>query len=175
MLMSSAGWSGDVEGLDMTRINNRRTTLFALALGVSAIAGAHAQGWGGPHGDHHMFGLLDGVTLSDAQKEQVHSDMKAGFAAARTTMQSLHAIDDQITAMMTSSGSVSAASAMALIQQQETLRSQLDQERVAVALQVRSVLTATQLTQAAAAHSQLEALHQQEMAISHPDAGAPPE
>ena len=157
----------------MMRINNRRTALFALALGVSAIAGAHAQGWGGPHGGHRMFGLLDGVTLSDAQKAQIHSDLKAGFTAARTTMQSLHALDDQITAMMTSSGSVSAASVMPLIEQQETLRSQLDQERVAVALQVRSVLTASQLAQAAAAHSQLEALHQQEMAIENPGASAP--
>ncbi len=159
----------------MTRNNNRRTVAFAFALGLSAIAGAHAQGWGGPHGDHMLFGLLDGVTLTDAQKEQVHADMKAGFAASRTTRQSLHAIDEQIATMMTSSSSVSAASVTPLVQQQETLRAQLDQERVAVALQIRSVLTASQLAQAAAAHGQLAALHQQEMAISHPEGSAPPE
>ena len=159
----------------MTRKDNLRTAVFALALGLSAVAGAHAQGWGGPHGDHHLFGLLEGVTLSDSQKAQVHADMKAGFAASRATMHSLHAIDEQIATLMTSAGSVSAASVTPLIQQQEALRAQLDQERVSVALQVRSVLTASQLAQAAAAHSQLAALHQQEMAISHPEGGAPPE
>ncbi len=150
----------------MTR-NNSRMVVLALALGVSAVAGAHAQGWGG-HRDHRLFGLLEGVTLSDAQQQQIHADIKAGFEATRTTRQALHALNRQIASTMLSSGSVSQASIMPLVQQQEQLRAQLDQERVAVALQIRGVLTASQLAQAAQAHGQLAALHEQEQAIEHP-------
>ncbi len=151
--------------------NNRRTALFALALGLSAVAGAHAQGWGG-HGDHRLFGLLDGVTLSDAQQQQVHADIKAGLEATKSTRQALRAIDGQIASAMLSSGSVTAATLTPMIQQQEQLKAQLDQERLTVALQIRGVLTASQIAQAAQAHSALAALHQQEEAIAHPAAQA---
>ncbi len=152
----------------MTRSNNRRTAVFAIALGMSAISGANAQGWGGHGGDHRLFGLLDGVTLTDSQTQQIHADIKAGFAQARSTMQSLHAVEEQMATAMTASGTPTAASLAPLLQQEETLRAQLDQDRLAVALQVRQVLTASQLAQAAQVHSQLAALHQQEMAIAHP-------
>ena len=151
----------------MTRSDNRRTVIFAVALGLSAVAGARAQGWG-RGGDHAMFGLLDGVTLSDAQQQQVHDDVKAGFAATKTTRHALHALDAQITSAILAPGGVSAASLAPLIQQQEQLRAQLDQERVAVALQIRQVLTSSQVAQAAQTHSQLAGLRQQEEAIAHP-------
>ena len=153
------------------KTNNRRTALFALALGLSAMAGAHAQGWGG-HGGHRLFGLLEGVTLSDTQQQQVHADIKAGFQATKSTRQALRAIDEQIASAMLSSGSVTATTLTPMIQQQEQLKAQLDQERLTVALQVRGVLTAAQIAQAAQAHSALAALHQQEEAIAHPGAQA---
>jgi Spy/CpxP family protein refolding chaperone len=156
----------------MTR-NNRRTVVFAAALAVSAIAGAHAQGWG-HHGGHGqmLFGLLDGVTLTDSQQQQIHADMKASFGATRSTRHQLRALEQQIAAAMTSSGSVTSATVTPLIQQEETLRGQLDQARMTLALQIRGVLTAQQLAQAAQAQSQLQSLHQQEERIAHPGATA---
>ena len=152
----------------MTRSNNRRTVLFASALALSAAAGAHAHEWGGHAHGNMMFGLLDGVTLSDTQQQQVHTVMQSGFAATRSTRQALRALDEQISSAMLSPGTVSTASLTPLLQQQERLRAQLDQERLSVALQVRQVLTASQLAQAAQAHSQLAGLHQQEESIAHP-------
>ena len=156
----------------MTR-NNRRTALFAAALAVSAVVGAHAQGWAGHRGDGRMlFGLLDGVTLSDGQQQQIHADMKAGWQSTKATRQALRAVEHQLAAVMTSSGNVTSATLTPLIQQEETLRGQLDQARMTVALQIRGVLTAQQLAQAAQAQSQLTALHQQEEQIAHPGASA---
>ena len=153
----------------MTHTTNRRFACLALALGMSASAGAHAREWGG-HEGHMLFGLLDGVTLTDQQQEQVHAAMRTGFAETKSTRQQLHALEGEVSAAMLASGTVSSASITPLIQQEEQLKAALDQERVAVALQVRQILTASQLAQAAQAHSQLTSLHEQEQAIAHPAA-----
>jgi Spy/CpxP family protein refolding chaperone len=159
----------------LTRHSARLGALVAI-LGLADAGAAHAQapGWGHGHGDR-MFGLLQGVTLSDSQREQIHSYVKAGFQATKSTRETLRGLQRQVDALMLSSGSVSSASVTPLIQQEEQLKAQLDQERLSVALQVRSVLSASQIAQAAAAHSQLETLHQQEEAIVHPSSTAAPE
>lgn len=146
-----------------------RTALLAGLIGTAGVA--FAQEWGGPH--HHgfggpgggAFGMLHALSLTDAQKTQVHAAMQAGHEASAATRTQMQAIEAQIKSKLTSSGSVTMADVAPLLQQKEQLMAQLDQQRMATVLQIRSVLTPEQISHAASMEAQLTSLHAQERAV----------
>jgi Spy/CpxP family protein refolding chaperone len=162
------------DGFWRKRMNMKNIAL-AAALTLASAGAANAAGWhgdmaGGPHGGY--MELLRGVTLTDAQKTQMHAIMKSGWASARPTMEQMHAIHEQIATLLTSSGSVAKDQVNALVRQEDRLRLQMDEARMGQFLAIRNLLTSEQLAQAASTHQQMEALHAQEHALMAPPAEA---
>jgi Spy/CpxP family protein refolding chaperone len=118
------------------------------------------------HG-HGAMELLRGVTLTDAQKAQIKTIEETARAQTKPVMEQERAIHEQIVAALLGSNGVTAADLAPLVQQEQALRGQLDQHMVDAALQVRGVLTPSQLADASAKHQQLVALHEQEHAVLH--------
>ena len=139
-----------------------------VVAGLLAGAAAQAQGMhpGGRGGMHQGYlGFLQGVTLTDAQQAKMHDIMHASWQQLKPQMQQLRALREQIGGDLASTAAVSAAQLVALQQQAQTLQNQLDQARLATAMQVRALLTQDQLSQSASVHAQLATLHQQEHAV----------
>ena len=139
-----------------------------VVAGLLAAGAVQAQGMhGGPHGGmgHGYLGFLQGVTLSDAQQTRMHDITHASWQQLKPQMQQLRALREQIGGDLASTAAVSAPQLVALQQQAQTLQNQLDQAKLATAIQVRALLTPEQLSQAATVHAQLAALHQQEHAV----------
>lgn len=144
-------------------------------LTISASAFAHP---GGRDGRGSSLGeVLHTLQLSSTQQQQVHQIMSQAHAANAPVMSQICALQQQIDKTLLASGSVTEAQLLPLVQQQETLRRQIDVVRLQSAVAVRNLLTSAQLTQAAATQAQLATLHQQEHAImeSAAEAGPPPE
>ena len=111
--------------------------------------------------------LLSGVNLSSAQQTQVQQLHEAARTQAKPLMQQLRSLHQQIEALLFAAGAVNTTQLAALHQQESTLRGQLDDIHLNTLLQVRSVLTADQIAQAAQTHAQMESLHQQMHSLMH--------
>ncbi len=143
-----------------------RFHLVLLTTGLIAFSGvAFAQGW---HGDHRAETLFSGANLSDAQKTQIKTIEDAGRAQAKPVMEQIHTVHEQIMSRMLGAGSVSEADLAPLVSQEEALRNQIDQIKLSRGLEMRAVLSASQLSDAAAKHAQLVSLHEQERAVVDP-------
>lgn len=146
-------------------MNLRHLTIAAAAacgLAVAGTAAAHPEGgWhhGGFGGPDMEF--LRGLNLTDAQKEQAHSIEKSTWEQARPLMEQMHALHEQEINLLLTAGTTQAQIG-GIVAQEQAIRNQLDANRLATALQLRNLLTADQLIQAAELHSKLEALHEQE-------------
>ena len=139
-----------------------------VVAGLLAAGAVQAQGMhGGPHGGmgHGYLGFLQGVTLTDAQQAKMHDIVHASWQQLKPQMQQLRALREQIGGDLASTAAISTPQIVALQQQAQTLQNQLDQAKLATAMQVRALLTPDQLSQAATVHAQLSALHQQEHAV----------
>ena len=139
-----------------------------VVAGLLAAGAVQAQGMhGGPHGamGHGYLDFLQGVTLTDAQQGKMHDITHASWQQLKPQMQQLRALREQIGGDLASTAALSTAQLVALQQQAQTLGNQLDQARLATAMQVRALLTQDQLSQSASVHAQLAALHQQEHAV----------
>ena len=99
--------------------------------------------------------------LSPDQQTKVHQIMQANFTQAEPLMQQLHSVHDQISDKLMSASSVTTADLAPLQQKESEIHQQLDQQMVATAVQIRSVLTADQLAKAADLHSKLKSLRAQ--------------
>lgn len=143
-----------------------RHTLFAVVASVALAGSGLARAQMMDHGFHHGEGMefLEGLNLTDAQKQQVHDIEKSAWAQAKPAMEQLRTLHNQIISQVLTAGTT-AEQIQPLLQQVETLRSQLDSARLATGLQLRAVLTPEQLTQAASTHEKLEALHDEEHAV----------
>ena len=143
----------------------KHLVLAAATAGLLTAGAARAQpeGHGGWH--HDGMEILHGLDLTDAQKTEVHKIMQANWSQMKPVMQQMHAIHEQIVTKLTAAGAVSEADLTPLVQQEETLRNQMDEGRLSTALQIRGLLTPAQLAKAASTHQQLEALHEQERAV----------
>ncbi len=140
-------------------------------MGLIGTAGAAlAQGWEGHHHgfDGGEFGMLHALSLTDAQRTQVHAAMEAGRTASAPYREQLGAIQAQLRAKLTASGTVAMADVAPLLQQKERVMAELDQTHMATVLQIRSVLTPEQIAQAASMETQLATLHAQERAVTEP-------
>jgi hypothetical protein len=80
-------------------------------------------------------------------------------------MKQMRSIHEQMVNQMLAAGAVTAEQLTPLVQEEEALRAQMDSAHLTETLQLRGVLTADQLAQAAATHTKLEALHAQEHAV----------
>jgi len=144
----------------------RRFALAAVAFGALSLPGiavAHQMegGWhhGGPGGGDWEF--LHGLTLTDAQREQVHSIITSEMTQNKPLMEQLHQLHEQHMTLILTAGSTKAQLA-SVVHQEENVRDQLDNAHLGLALQLRDVLTPAQLSQAADLHTKMEALHEQE-------------
>ena len=161
----------------MTRKTWMVGALCAALLPLAALA----QPGDGPDGmPMHFHGghgpdsaLLQGVTLTDAQRTQIQTIHQTNWATAKPLMEQLHATEEQITTALLASGSVNTAQLTTLESTASSLRSQLDQQRLNNELHVRAVLTSAQLAQAATTHVQVEALHEQMHSLMHAGAQNP--
>ena len=156
---------------------NRKILVAALCAALIPLAAIAAPDGPGRHhhGGHGPLGFLEGVTLTPEQKTQIHQIMQASWGTAKPLAQQLRADHKQIGDLLASSGAVTAAQLTPIQQQAAQLQQQLDSQRLATALQVRTLLSPTQLAQSAQTHQQLESLHQQERAVfqaAHPAAPA---
>src|SRR5581483_8612074 len=115
--------------------------------------GLHFRG-GGPGGP--MLGdgpgmflplILRKLNLTSEQKTQVHTTMEAHHEKFRNLFQQLEAVHNQITTKFFTSGSLTPADLAALTKQAKDLREQLMNEGLAVAFEVRNLLTPEQLAQ----------------------------
>lgn len=138
--------------------------LLATMTGPLVAQDMHGHGRHGAWG-HGYLSFLQGVTLNDSQKSEMHSIMHASLQQMKPQWQQMRALHEQISGELASASTVSPATLASQQQQLETLRAQLDQAELASALQVRQLLTSDQLSQAASVHAQLASLHQQERAV----------
>ncbi len=138
-----------------------------LAAGIAQAQGLYPGTHPGMRGDapHGYLGFLQGVTLTDAQQSRMHDIMHATWQQLKPQRQQLRSLREQIGGDLASPDAVSAPQLVAVQQQAQTLRNQLDQARLAAAMQVRALLTPDQLSQSATVHAQLAAVHQQERAV----------
>jgi Spy/CpxP family protein refolding chaperone len=142
-------------------MNFKNTALAIAAAGMLAAGVAHAQPeHGGWH--HSDMEFLHGVTLTDAQKTQLHTIMQTTWSQTKPIMQQMHKIHDQIITDLLGANAVTQDQLTPLVQQEEQLRAQIDAAKLSTALQVRGLLTQEQLAKASTVHQQLEALHAQE-------------
>jgi protein CpxP len=151
----------------------RHTALAAtLILASAATARAEHGDWhhGGPGMVHGYLEFLHGVTLTDAQKSQIHDIEKAGWTQMKSNFQQMRTVHEQIMSQLASTNAVSKDQIDSLVRQEAKLRGQADVARMAQVLAVRNVLTADQLAQAASIHQQMAALHEQEHALMQPPA-----
>jgi len=151
----------------MTRKTWMVGALCAALLPLAALA----QPGDGPmhfHGGHGPdSALLQGVTLTDAQRSQIQTIHQTNWATAKPLMQQLHETEEQITAALLASGSVNSSQLAALQATASSLHAQLDQLRLSTELQVRALLTSTQVAQAATTHAQMQSLHEQMHSLMH--------
>jgi Spy/CpxP family protein refolding chaperone len=147
----------------------------ALAIATAGLLTAGVAQAQPEHGGWHHDGLeiLRGVTLTDAQKTQLHTIMHATWSQMKPIMRQERSIHEQIVTGLLGASAVTQEQLTPLVQQEEQLRSQIDAARLSTALQVRALLTPEQLAKAATVHQQLEALHAQEHEVT--SAGEAPE
>jgi Spy/CpxP family protein refolding chaperone len=144
-----------------------------LSLPIPVAAFAHGPGMGGFGGGPIGIGampmpmmmLLRHVNLTADQQTQVNQFMQANFAQAKPLISQLRSIHDQIADKLLSPGTVTAADLAPLQQQASQIHQQLAQQMLATALQIRGVLTPTQLSQAADLHTKLQSLRSQMQAL----------
>jgi protein CpxP len=151
-------------------MNFKHMMIAAAAVCALASTGALAHPGGEGHGDWHGgegMEMLHSLNLTGAQREQAHRIEHAAWAQARPVMEQMHAVHDQLATAMLAPGSVTADTLAPLVTQEEQLRAQMDTMRLNTALQIRALLTPDQLTQAAATHQKLAALHEQEHEVMH--------
>jgi Spy/CpxP family protein refolding chaperone len=151
---------------------------FAALLPMATMAPVHAASEGGHHwqGRHGSdLGFLEGVTLTDAQKPQIHQIIQASWTAIGPLEQQIHALRQQVSDQLASTATIGSADLTPLQQQISQLQEQVDQQRLEAALQVRALLTSAQLAQAAQVHQQLTALRGQMRNVLSQggDAGSP--
>lgn len=144
--------------------------LFAVSAAVAAGASARNFAWRGRPGMMHAgyMDFLDGVRLTPTQRGRMRQIVQQAWVADKADVAQLRSLRGQIADSLAGAGAVTQASLEPLEQQAAELREKLDADRLAAALQVRSLLTPDQLGTAANVHAQLKALRDQERALLAP-------
>lgn len=139
-------------------------SVMALVLGIMLVLGGSSgyvafaepgmRHHGGPHGrmeDGHglLPGIFRGVDLSKDQRLQLRTIHKAHEATLEGIEDDISEVRRSIAAALTNPAGVTAAGLQPLSEQLSALIVQLSQERLAVALEMRAILTPEQVTEAA--------------------------
>ncbi len=152
----------------------RRLTTMTMMLATMLWAGtalAHMRGGGGfggglgPEPGMMLPMLLHKLDLTDVQRQQVRTILETHRAKFQTLFPQLRDAQQTLDAKLMSPNPIQAGDLAPQIQQLADLRKQILQEGVAVALEVRGVLTADQRARAATLQSQIAALHAQMRAL----------
>lgn len=112
---------------------------------------------GGRHGGHHFrhggggfpFRVLDALELTETQQQQVDTITKTHKETVRNLYKELHTINNEVMNKLLASGEVTTDSFANTTERVAALEGQLYKERLAMAVEVRKVLTADQLAKAA--------------------------
>jgi len=156
-------------------------TLLAVLLSTG-VAYARPGGGGGPmdgamgaDGGMMLPMLLHKLDLTDAQRQQVRGILAAHRAAFQSLFPQLRDAQQALEAKLLGTTPVQLADLAPQIQKVADLRKKVMEEGVAVALQVRGVLTPDQLGHAADLHTQIAALRAQMRALLGDPPLGPPE
>jgi Spy/CpxP family protein refolding chaperone len=160
----------------------RKTTLFAAGLLLLAALPVAAHGFGGPGGPGGpgaggpppIIVLLRSANLSSDQQNQIHTIMHTSHQQIGPLFEQLHSIDEQISAKLLGTASVTATDFSALEQQKSQIQQQIDENFINTAIQVRGVLSPAQLATAASTNQQIQSLHQQIEKLLNPNGDTPP-
>jgi len=131
------------------------------------VAPVMAQG--GSRG-HHMMGdgpgmmlplVLEKLNLTDEQKTQVQGIMEAHSQTIQALFQQLNTVRQGLAVKFYASGDLTTADFTSQTQQMSQLREQIMNEGLKADLEVRTVLTPDQITQAAQINDQLQTMQAQ--------------
>ena len=150
-----------------------RTIFTAGALALVIAAGTGAMGSGMPGGGggcgHGGFAggprLLHALNLSADQKQQVQAILQAHRATFQQLAANERAARGAIADAMFGTNTVTQQALDPLVQQEAQARTALMNERLAVALQVRGVLTPDQIQKASTIHTGMKQLRTQMHAL----------
>ncbi len=155
-----------------------KKTIFAagLALLVAAPVTARAFGGFGGHGGPGggpppLMMLLRSANLTSDQQTQVHQILSSNKTQLHSLFQQMHGIDEQIASKLLGPGTVSPSDFSSLQTQKAGIQQQIDALMISTAIQVRNVLTPTQISAMAQTNQKLESLHQQIEALMGPPPG----
>jgi hypothetical protein len=140
----------------------------AMVAGLALAGNAGAQ----PPGEfmHGRMGgpgmeFLHGLNLTDAQKTEARQIEKSTWESTKPLMEKLRTLHEaRITALL-GTAAVTAETLKPGVAEEEALREQIDAIHLNAMLQLRGLLSADQLADAAAKHTQIEQLHEQEHAL----------
>jgi Spy/CpxP family protein refolding chaperone len=133
-------------------------TLGLLAMPLQVMASPMGGGW-----HHDGMDFMHGVNLSDAQKQQIHQIAETAHTQMRAAEDNLRTLHQQLSTAMLAGETLQQL--LPIQRQEDTLREQMDAQRLAVAVEMRNVLTSEQLAQASAQHAKLASLREQEHAV----------
>jgi len=120
--------------------------------------------------------LIRKVGLSDAQRQQVKTILNNHRSRFQTLFPQLRDAQATLEGRLVSTDPVKADDLASQVQQVADLRKQILQEGIAVAIEVRAVLTPEQLARAADLHTQMRALREQmRKLVGEPPMEAPDE
>jgi Spy/CpxP family protein refolding chaperone len=148
-----------------------RTTFTAGALALVIAAGTGAMGYGMPGGGggHGGFAggprLLHALNLSADQKQQVQTIFQAHRATFKQLAANERTAREAIADAMFGTSAVTQQALDPLVQQEAQARTALMNERLAVAIQVRGILTPDQIQKASTIHAGMKQLRTQMHAL----------
>jgi Spy/CpxP family protein refolding chaperone len=141
----------------------------------SALAGPGGLGLGGPPmGDGPMMGdgsmflpplLFRSADLTADQQTKLHQILAAHRDNFKSLFSRLHAANSDLAAKLVAPGQLASSDLTPLVNNIVQIRQQMMQEGLAVALEVRAILTTDQLNKLASVRQQLETLHSQMRAL----------
>ena len=157
-----------------------RTIFTAGALALAIAAGTGAMGYGMPGGGggcgHGGFAggprLLHALNLSADQKQQVQAVLQAHRATLKQLAANERTARGAIADAMFGTNTVTQQALDPMVQQEAQARTALMNERLAVALQVRGILTPDQIQKASTIHTGMKQLRTQMHAL-HNDTATP--
>jgi Spy/CpxP family protein refolding chaperone len=150
-----------------------RTIFTAGALALVIAAGTGAMGYGMPGGGggcgHGGFAggprLLHALNLSAEQKQQVQAILQAHRPTFKQLAANERTAREAIADAMFGTTAATQPALDALVQQEGQARTALMNERLAVALQVRGILTPDQIQKASTIHTGMKQLRTQMHAL----------
>jgi Spy/CpxP family protein refolding chaperone len=155
----------------------RRLLTITILTATLSAATVHAQPMGmrggggfGPEPGMMLPMLIRKVGLSDTQRQQVRAILDTHRPRFQTLFPQLRDAQQGLESRLVSTDPVKAEDLASQIQRVADLRKQILQEGVAVAIEVRGVLSPEQLARAADLHTQMSGLREQ----MHKLMGEPP-